>query len=258
MTLTPLEYLVPSKNRRDLLRLLLRKGEGLSLRQLAHQGGVPYSGAHREVELLLQSGLLETERVGNALVCRWNKGHPQAEAIEHLFAATPEGADDETVFTNLKRWHAPLLRESRSLKELPLEETLAHALLLARHHPEVALAWPVTLARNMDKVDFERLGQVARRLGEKRTLGFFLAVAARLLGLVTLQRQANRFRDARTRKTEEFFLLPRGDRARRLAEENTSELARKWLFRMNLPMDSFESFFRKHGRVRQTVSPRGT
>jgi hypothetical protein len=41
------------------------------------------------------------------------------------------------------------------------------------------------------------------------------------------------------------FFQPTTLRERRLAELRTPEVARKWGFRMNMGMDSFESMFRK-------------
>ena len=44
------------------------------------------------------------------------------------------------------------------------------------------------------------------------------------------------------------FFSPTTERERKLAEMRTPEVARKWGFRMNLDMDSFESMFKKGAR----------
>lgn len=243
-TLTAVEYLVPSSQRRALLKLLLRQ-DGLSLRQLANRVQLTYSNAHREVGLLQKAGLVTAERVGNALLCRWNKANSHAQALEALFSVATDEPDEDTVFSNLKRWHAPLSRDASSRRELSLEETLSRALLLARRHPEVAIAWPVALARNLTQVNLRELEAAARRLGEKQTLGFFLSLTATLLKRESLRQAARRLHDGRMKKPRDFFLMPQGDRASRLAAENTPAPARQWRFRMNLPLRSFESFFEK-------------
>lgn len=252
--MTPLEYLVPSRHRREFLRTLRSEKGGLTVRQLARRVGVAYSNAHREVGRLLRTDLVRTQRVGNALVCRWNSNCSLARTLDSLFSRTRGGTDEETLYGNLKRWGAPLVRGDASGRDLSLEETLGRALILARQHPEVARVWPVALARNRQRVDLGELELVARSLGQKRTLGFFLTLTGKLLHDPLLTRFANRLHDGRTRRMENFFLVARGERARRLAEENAPRPARDWHFRMNLPMESFESLFRKFVKSHETLS----
>jgi IclR-like helix-turn-helix domain-containing protein len=243
--MTLYEYLVPSRHRRELLKVLRAAKEGLTVRQLAQRAGVAYSNAHREVRMLAKTGVLSVKRAGQALVCRWEAGKPAAKALDSLCATSEAQADDDTLYANLRRWRAPLAREGASRKNLSLEETLGHALSLARHHPDVARVWPVVYARNAANVSLPELASVARGMGEKRALGFLLSLTAELLNDRSLARFAGGLRDSRDTRTEEFFLLPRSDRARALEEENTPRHARRWLFRMNMPMESFESLFRK-------------
>ncbi|MBI2931296.1 MAG: winged helix-turn-helix transcriptional regulator [Planctomycetes bacterium] len=243
--MTPLEYLVPCRHRREILRVLCSERSDLTVRQLARRAGVAYSNAHREVRRLARTGLLAIRRVANALLCRWTPGTALAKALEPLLREAGRAPGEGTLHANLKRWGAPLAPTGRSVRNLSLEETLGHALTLARHRPDVARVWPVVFARNASRVNLEELELVARRLGHKRTLGFFLALTATLLKDAPLRRFAERLHDRRVRRTEDFFLLPRSDRARKLAEENTLRPARAWLFRMNMPMESFESPFRK-------------
>jgi hypothetical protein len=47
---------------------------------------------------------------------------------------------------------------------------------------------------------------------------------------------------------EDFFMLDRGLRARRLSRMRTPALARGWLFVMNVSLESLEAFFRKFVR----------
>jgi DNA-binding transcriptional ArsR family regulator len=240
-----LEYVVPSSERRALLKTLHSHKDGLTVRQLASLARVAYSSAHREVRQLTRAGLVHVRRLGPALVCRWKADDASARALETLLGAGADDAEVRAVFSNLKRLGAPLVREARSSLMLSPGETMARALKLARHHPEVARVWPVVFAKNQAEVTFEELVLVARRTGEKRALGFMLSLTATLLGDSSLQDRAGQLKDRRTRHVEDFFLLEHGERAQRLAAANTPPVAKEWLFRMNMPMESFESLFRK-------------
>lgn len=248
-SMTPLEYLVPSRARRQLLAALWAHPQGLSMRALSREAVVAYSAAHRELSLMVQAGLVLTQGQGHALVCRWNRRSPTAKRLEQMLCSTDaqhrDEEDSDTVYGNLRRWGAPLMEAGTPAKELSLEETLARALSLARHRPEVARVWPVVLAKHRTEVDLDHLEALANRFGQKKALGFFLALSGRLLGDRRLSRTASRLRDDRYKKVEDFFRLDRGERARKLAGRNTPALAKRWLYRMNMPLESFESTFRK-------------
>jgi len=244
-----LEYLVPSRARREVLQTLcLGRKRGFTVRELSTTSRVAYANVHREVEQMRQLGLVRTERVGNALLCSWNEENPLSKSVRGLLEESPNKPvlrNEETVFGNLKHWGAPLVRRATMAEELSLEETLAYSLELARRHPEVARVWPVVLAKHRREVDLPELESLAYRLGQKKALGFFLSLCGSLMGEPELMARARQLRDARFRKVEDFFLLELGDRARVLAEQNTPKLAKEWFFRMNMPMESFRTFFEK-------------
>ncbi|MBI4565711.1 MAG: winged helix-turn-helix transcriptional regulator [Planctomycetes bacterium] len=244
-----LEYLVPSRARREVLKSLRSTAAGLSVRGLSRAAGVPYSGAYREVARLKRMGVVRTRRSGRALHCSWNGRNPAAKALaEFLAKATAPGLgnpDEEDVFWNLRRWGAPLVRTGAPSRTLSIEETLAHGLVLARRYPDVARVWPLVLARNRSKVDFGELEVLARRLGQRRTLGFLLSVTGTILRDRLLLRRAAALRDSRARRTVDFFLQRRGKRAQALADRNTPAEARRWRFRMNMPLESFRTHLRR-------------
>jgi len=247
-----LEYLVPSRARRALLHVLSGSRGGFTVRELSRQARVTYAATHREVGLLEEVGLLRKERAGGALLCFWNGGNPAARALRS-FLGTGAAAHDEAVLRNLKAWGAPLVGARAAGRSLSLEETLGYALALARRRPDVAKVWPVAFCRNRPTVDLDRLEFLAKRLGQRRALGFFLAVSRTLLKDRTLARSEARLRDRRVRKFEHFFLLPWGHRARELEKRRTPRLAREWSFWMNASMESFESCFRKFVRFDASV-----
>ena len=148
---------------------------------------------------------------------------------------------------NLARFGAPVAVDASPGVALPLEETLAAALNLARRDATVARSLPVLFAKNKDHLDLPRLEFLARKQGSLRVLGFFLDLTAALLGNRRLHREARRLRDRRRKRAEDFFTERKPNEfEERLAERNTPKVARAWHFRLNMGMDSFESLFKKH------------
>lgn len=251
-----LNYLIGSRHRRQLLWVLTHQEQELTVSDLARQAGTPYSGTHKEVRELGRLDLLKTRHLGGAVVCRWNRRHPFARAVRNLFEADRAAKQwnarasqgDADVLRNLKRWGAPLTKGGLPKLRLPIEETLARALVVARVNATVAQVLPVVFAKNRGTLDLPRLEMLARRVGEKRTLGFFLALCAHLMKDDGWARYSKKLKDRRFRRTEDFFLNVRGKRSRKLAEKNTPALAREWNFRMNMPMKSLESAFHKFAK----------
>ena len=244
-----LEYLAPSRARREVWKVLRSESRGLTVRALAKRAGVPYSNAHREVMRMREVGLLRTESVGRSLLCAWNVRNPAARKLTALLEASDEAdaaqSTDNTVYGSLKAWGAGLAKDTVQAKPLALEETLAYGVALARKDPDVAQTWPVVLAKNRARVDLDRLETLVRRMGQKRALGFLLSLTGLLLKDPTLPAFARRFRDSRVRSAQDFFTLARGKRMQTLAEANSPEVAKEWLFRMNTSLESFRSHFRK-------------
>ena len=157
----------------------------------------------------------------------------------------PLSLKDNVLLWNLRRHGAPLVASGVPGDALPVEETLAEALLLARRRPDVARVWSVVFARNRSGVDLARLRALAEDRRHGRTLGFFLSLVGMFLRDAQLMDQAERLRPDPGLDMEYFFLMPRGARARELAERRTPDLARKWRYWMNTSVASFASCFRK-------------
>jgi hypothetical protein len=244
-----LEYLVPSRARREVWKTLRSQAGALTVRELARRARVPYSNAHREVMRMKELGLLQTEVAGKSLLCAWDAKNPATRKLAALLDVSgPPGGNpftDEAVYSSLKSWGAGLARNVQATAALSLEETLASALELARRDPDVAQVWPVVLARNRAQIHLDRLELLGRRLGQKRALGFLLSLTGTLLKDSTLLEFANRFHDSRVRKAQDFFTVSRGRRSQSLSGANTPELARGWFFRMNTTLEGFRSHFDK-------------
>jgi transcriptional regulator with XRE-family HTH domain len=146
----------------------------------------------------------------------------------------------------------------------PPETVLAAGLKLARESASVARALPLAFWKTRKRLDLDRLLKEGERLGQARTLGFFLDLTSQLssdpafkdaaaklrlgsktlgpktLGSKTLGSKTLRFLPRPTQ-----FFRPTTLRERKLAELRTPDVAREWGFRMNMGMDSFESMFEK-------------
>lgn len=198
---------------------------------------------------MMEVGLVRTEVAGKALLCTWDSRNPAArkladllEASEHAPSAHPH---ESALYGSLRAWGAGLAREATASQPLPLEETLAYGVELARRDPDVAQVWPVVLAKHRGRIDLGRLEILVRRLGQKRALGFLLTLTGLLLTDPTLPAFARRLLDSRVRGTQDFFTIPRGSRMRALARENSPRLAKLWHFRMNTSLESFRHHFEK-------------
>jgi hypothetical protein len=104
---------------------------------------------------------------------------------------------------------------------------------------------PVFVWQHRRDLNFRSLLQKAHRLGEKRSVGFLLALTGTLGQDSNLLDAAEQLRDRRVKKTEDFFMRDHSKAEALLAEARTPPVARDWLFRMNMTMETFASTFLK-------------
>lgn len=247
-----LRYSVTSRVRRELLRLLWAEGAKGSVSELARAARVSFAAAHRELDAMQAEGLAVSERAGNRLVYRTNPAHPRAslirslvQTIEHEPVARGTQAQDERVRSWLRAAGAPI--GASEPDRLPtLEQLVAAGVALAHRDATVALVLPVVLWRQRDYLDYDRLANEATRLNERHALGFYLELTGQLGGDRRLVSAARPLRDKRCTRPRLFFAKPHGRYALVAAGRNTPPVARKWGYRMNMPLDSFASAFSKH------------
>jgi hypothetical protein len=153
--------------------------------------------------------------------------------------------NEGTVYWNLKRFGAPLGNCGKPGRYLSLDETLARAVELARHHPAVAQVWPVVFSKNRKLVKVGNVERLSEKLGQTKALGFLVSVTRRLLGDQRLRGVEKRLRRKASRKTENFFLDFNDEVYQRLVEQRTPKEAKAWSLRMNTQFDDFESCFKK-------------
>jgi hypothetical protein len=251
-----LRYLVPSRARRNLLRLLWAEETGGSVSELARKAGVGFASAHRELAAMRAEGLARAERAGAELVYRANPDYREAGPVRRLLgeemasSASSLVADSEEVRGWLAAAGAPLLVSRRSRgRRPPLEEVLAGSLVLSHEDATVARVLPLVLWRHRDRLDHDRLVRDATRRNERQALGFFLELTGLLAGDPRLASLAEPLRDRRRTRPRPFFARAQGRMALALARKRTPALARKWGYLMNMDLESFASAFGKHGEA---------
>lgn len=255
-----LSYLVTSRARRDLLRLLWVEGLVASVSDLARRGQVSFATAHRELGSMRVEGLALSERVGAAVVYRANPGYLQSGLVRQLLKedeahATPlRVSDGEKVRGWLAALGAPLVVSRPPEEPLPgLEEVLAEGLVLAHRDPTVARALPVAFWRLRNRLQADRLVHAATRRNERQALGFFLELTGRLGGDPQWASLSDRLRDRRRSREQPFFAGRKGHMAMALARKRTPPLALRWGYLMNMSLDTFASVFAKHSGINSST-----
>src|SRR3989304_2060937 len=79
-----LSYLVTSRTRRKLLRLLWGATVEGSVSELGRRAEVSFAAAHRELLAMRAAGLARAQRAGVALVFSANRASPHAELVRRL------------------------------------------------------------------------------------------------------------------------------------------------------------------------------
>ncbi len=106
---------------------------------------------------------------------------------------------------------------------------------------------PVFLWRTRDRLDQAELVRHAAEQRERSALGFFLEITSELGGREVFD-EALRHLRARAHPTRPiYFFLGSAARPweRAAADEGTPTIARRWRLLMNMPWESFASYFEK-------------
>lgn len=233
--------------RTAVLRLLLQEHITASMRELALRCALSPQAVRKEVEHLESLGLVTTSSQGASRLVTANWDHPANHHLLALLAleAEPKQAvSDTAVRESLLAYGAPLLGD-RSERHWSLEETLAHALMVARRDATVMRVLPVVLAKNRHRFDQQALLRYAREHRVKAELGMLLDLTDKLLGEKTFHGLSEQLRDRRRRCWREFPETKNRYEAE-LAKRNTFAVAAEWRFRTNMTEDSFRSVLSKH------------
>ncbi len=252
-----LNYLMPSRARRELLKALWQEDHTGPVNEFARLCGVAFSTAQKELMEMKDSGLAKREYVGNATVYRANMEHPNSDLIRRLLSedalkketeSRRDARESRNILAHLKAMGAPLGGTTTKRQRHSDESMLAKALVLAQENSTLARTLPIVLFKNLEKIDLEKLEISAKKMGARQILGFFLDLTGELADNPDLQAKADSMRDKRFKKMRDFFRGNSGPYASQLADLNTPSVARKWHYRMNMKMDAFGSMFNKYVR----------
>jgi hypothetical protein len=106
------------------------------------------------------------------------------------------------------------------------------------------------LWKNRDRLRLAELVRRARRTKEGATLGFFLDLTSELAGNHPFAVAIADLKHDRSRTGVFFFEgAEKSLVGKELAALNTPPVAQRWRFLMNMPLDSFETLFRKTFRA---------
>jgi transcriptional regulator with XRE-family HTH domain len=161
-------------------------------------------------------------------------------------AGDPAASAPEQVRVWLARYGAPLYGSSVANGEtVPRPEyVLAEALKLSHTDASVARTLTLVFWKTRASLDFAELTRLAVERGQGNTLGFFLDLTSELSGDRALKRASNVLRVRPSVRATQFFKV-HSRHERRLADLKTPDVARRWNFRMNMSLDSFQSMFAK-------------
>jgi len=250
-----LDYLVTSRVRRDLLRLLWAERVEGSVSDLSRRTRAGFSAVHRELYKMRVAGLASCERVGRRLVYRASHAHPRASLVRGLVdedrgdEAAKTSPQDDQVRGWLRALGAPIGAAESGGRMPGVEEIVAAGVALAHRDATVARVLPIVLWTQRGRLDYGRLAREATRRHERHALGFFLELTGELGGEPALRR-AQPLRDRRRRRARPFFERPHGRLELTLTREKTPRLARRWGYLMNMGYDSFATAFAKHADPR--------
>lgn len=251
-----LTAIVTSKARRKLLELLWADNVTASVKEFSELASLGFATTHRELAHLAKVGLATKARQGNALRFSANLAHEQAALMRSLVttetsAATPLGRRE--LLESLAALGAPLDAHPRN-HQASKEFVLASAVALSRTDSIVARVLPYVLHKQRHDLRLPLFKHWSRHLGVSQASGMFLDLAGTLGESPKLKRSAGSFHDARRRTTHDFFVAATSAAARALAEQNTSNVSKRWHFRMNMPLSSMQAVFHKQAKADALLS----
>lgn len=244
-------YFFKSEEHKNLLELLVSGPQAYSKMDLAKLSGLPYATTHAEVSKLEASGLLSKENSNGKTTYRMGLPPDLKNALLVLFnlkGRDHSNGSETDLRASLQALGAPLVLDvtpsARFAPDQTPEETLVRSTLQAKKDPSVARTLPLALARSAESLNPELLKYWAAKLHAKQEVGMFLELSAILAKSPKLKKLSLEFRDRRVKETKDFFET-NSPLLRKLSEKNTPDVARRWKFRMNMSMDSFQSTFNR-------------
>lgn len=243
-----------AKSRRRLLLLLWADRLSGSATELARRAGVGFASAHRELHAMHHLDLVTAVRSGRETVFSANEKHLLAEPLRKLLALPekePQASAraEDTTRRRLAALGAPVVASRGPVSHSPVEEALVQGVSLAHRDPALARSLPVAFFRQRDRVDPQKLLDLARDGLEKSAVGFFLDLTAQLSGDRRFSAWARPLRDRRVRTKHPFFYTRAAAVQAATQPDRSPPVARRWGFRLDMTFDDFRSLFDKARRA---------
>jgi hypothetical protein len=259
-----LDFLVTSEARKKVLLALWEDKTSGSVSDFSSRLNLSYASTHDELKRMESVGLAKSSYVGTKHFFEPNLDHPHRAVLESLIKASLRQAQrdslaDATLTFLAKMGGGVVPPENRpKVSQWSLEEGLVQALRVSHTHPTVARVLPLVLFKTWKHLDFEALKEKAIKLGEKRTLGFFLDLTSEIAPELKrdFKKEALALRDRRFKKEQPFFRnSKKGSFLEKLERAKTPQVAKRWHYTMNMEIDSFRSHFNKfHSHSQQSPS----
>jgi len=241
-----LDYLVSSPARRRVITALFKENVTGTARELAAYAHVGYATVHAELRELVDRGIVTaTVRWPKPATFAVTAQHPLIAALRAIAASGESPPDGDRVRGELFSLGAPLYGAYAAVDDV--EAAIVRGVAFSHHDATIGSILPVVLYKNRDRIVPKKLLTEARCQREKRSLGFYLDLTAKLSGDKRFSKWAKRLQDRRCVASTYLFLTDRRTEiSKMLARQRAPRVARRWKLYMNMGEDAFQMAFRKH------------
>lgn len=243
-----LEFLFKNSQSAKLAELLWVEKLEASVNELSHLSGLSYATAYEELQRMKSLKLVKMQKKGKATYYSSALSQELSESVLNLFEKVKT---DHKKMVSLDEYNLPLVGEYTELSEgdkTSAEELLVKVVKFSKKNATVLRVLPLLVKKMGDDLDVHQLQYWSKRHDTHRELGFLLELTALLTKNKKFLKLSKNFKDKRWSKCDYYFerdLELQGFQAM-LVDKNTPEVAKKWYLKLNMGLDSFQSFYNKH------------
>lgn len=240
-------YLFKNNESAKLAELLWLKKVEASVNELSLLSGLSYSTTHEELQRMKSLNLVKMQRKGKATLYSSALVEAEANVVASIFEKT-KGHSKQTF--SFDDFNMPLLGDFSELQgeKVEAEELLVKAVKLSKKNSSLLRALPLLFKKMGDGLESYQLAYWSKRYDANKEMGFVLDLTGQLTKNKKYSELAKKFRDKRWSKYDYYFERDnelKGFQALAV-DGHTPELARKWYLKLNVGLDSFQSFYSKH------------
>lgn len=246
-----LEFLFKNTESAKLAELLWVEKLEASVNELSHLSGLSYTTTYDELQRMKSLKLVKMKRNGKATYYSSALTDELTAAVKNLFEKVKTGNVKNVSFNE---YNLPLLGDYDELlknDKTSAEELLIKAVKFSKKNATLLRVLPLLVKRMGENLDIHQLEYWSKRYDTHRELGFLLDLTTELTKNKKFSKLARSFKDKRWSKSDYYF---EGDRELKgfqamLVDKNTPDLAKKWYLKLNMGLDSFESFYNKYEKA---------